>query len=120
MIRANILASALGTAVGNPWTFPFIWVWLYEVGRWMGFGVDVDKVHEFDFSHVFVSMLKALLDGAFDQLLVVGAPVFWPMLVASIPTSTIVWLAFYLLLKSVLTRHQKEQSRQPRLRDERR
>ena len=120
MIRANILASALGTAVGNPWTFPFIWVWLYEVGHWMGFGVDVDKVHEFDFSYVFVSMLKALLDGDLDQLLVAGAPVFWPMLVASIPTSTIVWLAFYLLLKSVLTRHQKERSRRPRLRGKRR
>jgi hypothetical protein len=23
--RANIIASAIGTVVGNPWTFPFIW-----------------------------------------------------------------------------------------------
>ena len=113
-IRANIIASALGTAVGNPWTFPFIWVWLYEVGHWMGFGADVDKVHEFDFSHVFATILKASLDGDIDQLLAAGAPVFLPMFVASIPTSIIVWFACYLPLKSVLTRHQKQSSRRPK------
>ena len=26
LIRGNIIASAIGTIVGNPWTFPFIWL----------------------------------------------------------------------------------------------
>ena len=85
-----------------------------EVGHWMGFGADVDKVHEFDFSHVFATILKASLDGDIDQLLAAGAPVFLPMFVAGIPTSIIVWFAFYLPLKSVLTRHQKKSSRRPK------
>ena len=33
MIRANIIASALGTLVGNPWTLPFFYVFTYEVGK---------------------------------------------------------------------------------------
>ena len=33
IIRANFLSSAIGTAVGNPWTFPFIWVGIYEFGK---------------------------------------------------------------------------------------
>ena len=30
----NVLASAIGTAVGNPWTFPFIWYCAYSAGAW--------------------------------------------------------------------------------------
>lgn len=32
LIRANILAALFGTAIGNPWTFPFIFVLLHRVG----------------------------------------------------------------------------------------
>ena len=32
IIRANLLASAIGTAAGNPYSFPFIWVLVYNVG----------------------------------------------------------------------------------------
>ena len=35
MTRASILAAALGTFVGNPITFPFIWVAAYQVGSWV-------------------------------------------------------------------------------------
>ena len=57
IIRANILASAIGTAVGNPWTFPFIWAWLYQTGTWMtaGEALSGDKVPEF--SEVFGHMM---------------------------------------------------------------
>lgn len=32
MVRGNVLASALGTIIGNPWTFPFMWWGAYKVG----------------------------------------------------------------------------------------
>ncbi|MCK5621488.1 MAG: DUF2062 domain-containing protein, partial [Alphaproteobacteria bacterium] len=32
LTRGNIVAGLLGTAIGNPWTFPFIWLWIYELG----------------------------------------------------------------------------------------
>ncbi len=32
LLRSNVLAAIIGTAVGNPWTFPFIFVLLYRVG----------------------------------------------------------------------------------------
>ena len=35
IMRANLLASALGTLLGNPWTLPFILLWLYHIGHWM-------------------------------------------------------------------------------------
>ena len=33
LLRGNLIASALGTFVGNPITFPFIWAATYEVGK---------------------------------------------------------------------------------------
>ena len=32
IIRGNVVASAFGTIVGNPWTFPVIWILTYELG----------------------------------------------------------------------------------------
>jgi uncharacterized protein (DUF2062 family) len=33
--RCNVIASAIGTAVGNPWTFPFIWAAIYRTGAFI-------------------------------------------------------------------------------------
>lgn len=35
ILRFNILASFIGTAVGNPWTFPFIWWASYTLGSYI-------------------------------------------------------------------------------------
>jgi uncharacterized protein (DUF2062 family) len=32
LIRGNYIAAAVGTLVGNVWTFPFIWLLIYELG----------------------------------------------------------------------------------------
>ena len=33
LLGGSIVASALGTIVGNPWTFPFIWIAVLYTGR---------------------------------------------------------------------------------------
>ena len=35
LVRGNLIASAVGTVVGNPVTFPFIWIASYNVGARM-------------------------------------------------------------------------------------
>ena len=44
ILRANIPASLIGTAVGNPWTFPFIWWASLELGSeiFTALGMPVD------------------------------------------------------------------------------
>ena len=32
VMRANFIIAIIGTVVGNPWTFPLIWVLIYSVG----------------------------------------------------------------------------------------
>jgi uncharacterized protein len=40
IVRGNFLAVAVGTLVGNPWTFPFIWLAGYELGKFV-LGPDI-------------------------------------------------------------------------------
>jgi len=111
IIRANILASAIGTAVGNPWTFPFIWTWLYQTGTWLTArqAPGVGKAPEF--SEIFGHIMEASLSLDSTYLMETAAPIFWPMLVSSIPTGFVIWWAFYLPLKYAVRRYQERRMR---------
>jgi len=110
-IRANILASAVGTVVGNPWTFPFIWTWLYKSGTWMISGGAVESAKAPEFTEIFGKVLEAFLSMDVQYLLETAAPVFWPMLVSSLPTGFVVWWAFYLPLKYTVQGYQDRRRR---------
>ncbi len=107
LMRGNILASAIGTAVGNPWTFPFIWVWIYNLGVWMGVRGHRKDGSDIDFTETFEALMDAVLnlDGSLfiDQVL----PLFWPMFVGGIPTGIVAWLFFYWLIKRLILGFQK-------------
>ncbi len=106
-IRANIISSVIGTAVGNPWTFPFIWVWIYELGRWMGAGAGASRADHLDFIGLFAKMLESVLRLDVGYLFETAWPVFLPMLAGGIPTALVMWLAFYVPLKPVVETYQK-------------
>lgn len=111
LIRANVIASAVGTLIGNPWTFPLIWVWLYNAGRRMGVGADGRDAAQVDFTETFTAMLEATLMADVQHLLEVAGPVFLPMLVASVPTAAAVGLLSYALLKPLVSRYRESRLR---------
>ena len=102
LLRVNILSAVIGTVVGNPWTFPFIWVWIFELGSWLGAGNGPKDVHSMDFSDFFGSLLEAALNKDLGFMMETAAPIFWPMFVGSLPTAFAAWFAFYFLLKPVV------------------
>jgi uncharacterized protein (DUF2062 family) len=57
LFRANILAAPIGTLIGNPWTFPFIWFASLYTGLWISpfFGVPVsaDLLRDLSLSNVW-------------------------------------------------------------------
>ncbi len=110
-IRANILASAIGTAVGNPWTFPFIWAWLYQSGTWMISAEAPEGAENPEFTEIFGHMLEGLLGMDVQYLMETAAPVFWPMLASSLPTGFVVWWVFYLPLRYTVRRYQARRRR---------
>lgn len=46
IVRGNLIASAIGTIVGNPWTFPFIWYGALKISDFL---MGTDYVSEIDF-----------------------------------------------------------------------
>ena len=111
VFRANIIASAIGTLVGNPWTFPFIWIWIYQLGIWMGVGGLPDNMGELEFTALFGNIFSTILALDMNYLVKVAWPVIGPMLAGAIPTALASWFMFYLLsafvLKSVHQRRLK-------------
>jgi len=113
LMRGNVLASAIGTAVGNPWSFPFIWAWIYHLGLWMtGQGGDAEKQ---DFGSMFAAMMDASLKFDIAYLLETVWPVWWPMLLGSIPSFIIVWFLFFLPLRPLIGGYQ-DKRRERRMR----
>ena len=106
-MRGNIIASAIGTAIGNPWTFPFIWLWLYKLGLWMGFGVRGPHQINLDFAALFGHASEAALKFDYDYLIDTAWPILWPMLMASIPTVIVMWLFFYYLISYMVNYYRR-------------
>jgi len=104
IIRANILSSAVGTVVGNPWTFPFIWLWIYKAGTWMD--PAPDGMAAPDFPSLFGEMMNAALNLDMIYLVETAWPVWWPMLLGSLPTAVVVWFLFYWPLKPLIAAYQ--------------
>lgn len=101
LLRGNIVASALGTTFGNPWTFPFIWVTVLFTGRHI-LGGDYLNGDKIEFIPFFEKSTRALMTLDFRLFVADVWPILWPMIVGCIPFVLAVWLVSYYLLKSVL------------------
>ena len=74
LIAGNMAAAALGTAVGNPATFPFIWASTYEIGRFFTAGGPSNAPHP--------DALESSLSPS--NLLAIWDPIVKPMLIGSV------------------------------------
>ena len=90
VFRGNIVASLIGTFVGNPFTFPFIWIFIYKVGN-IFFKNDQNFSLELNF--------QSLFDQGYDILI--------PMLIGSVIVSIPVWLISYFTVKFLMTSFKK-------------
>ncbi len=94
VIRGNLVASALGTFLGNPLTFPFIFLLVYEVGTFM-IGVPAGHVDP-----DIEGMVQQA--GAFDRLL----PHIVPLLVGSVPVGIVSGCVIYAITRSGVEAYQ--------------
>lgn len=96
-IKANPIAAAIGTIVGNPWTFPLIWTMTYNVGAPL-IGIEAVSV---DWLAVLTNPVENL------------EPVLMPLIVGSIPLGIVAWFVFYSLLKKIIdgAKHKRAERR---------
>lgn len=108
IIGANILTSAMGTVVGNPWTFPFILPSTYYVGCWLlGISATDDFFEQINATlgkYSMIEIIKSPLEtlGPFLQSTI------FPMLVGGLLLGAVVWVIFYWTLEK-LVREYKHQ-----------
>ena len=106
LTRGNFFAAMVGTGVGNPWTFPLIWLWTYHLGVRM-LGGDVVEGVKPNFLELFtgipVFLAKAFLRFELDMVIFQKIWVIWaPMFVGCVPTFFLVWIGTYILAKPFL------------------
>lgn len=114
VIGGNVVASALGTCVGNPISFPFIWLSTYNLG---GYLLGYDQRNEIDLSlpdgtwSLFfrdLSQFWEIFWGAIE-------PVVKPMLLGSIPLGlicgAITYFAIYALVEGYQRRRRERLAR---------
>ncbi len=85
----NVIASALGTIAGNPWTFPFIWLITYRIGAVFLGSPDL----------ALDEMSWGFIRDHFSDVLV-------PMMVGAVPLSVGSWCMTYFVLRHLITTYQ--------------
>ena len=125
LVRGNLLASALGTFLGNPLTFPFIWATTLSSGRWM-LGLDHESAPVdlgTAMADVFGSFWSFDGEQAARGLAAIWEPVFLPMLLGSVPWGLLVavviyWLTYRAALVFREARRDKLMAKAARIRDQ--
>jgi uncharacterized protein len=91
-LGGNLLASAIGTAVGNPLTFPFMWWLAYEVGhRFLG-------IH----GGAFAAHWGATGKSPLDEFI----PILEPMLIGALPLGIVSGGLAYLIVSAAVRAYQ--------------
>ena len=104
LLRGNVLASAIGTFFGNPWTFIPIWLADYKVGlgvlHAMGYGENLRVLTIDELGGILSGVLQFMsLSGTVSssELFVKVEHVLLPMLIGGVVLGIISWLVSFLL-----------------------
>jgi len=115
VLRGNVVASLIGTAVGNPWTFAVIWPSIYNLGQWI-LGESAISGHspEPDFISLFSGLIRASLE--FDLVYIIDHvwPVLWPMTIGGLLPSLVVWIVAFWLVRGAVAEYQHARRRSMR------
>lgn len=106
LLRANAVAAVAGTIVGNPWTFPFIWVSVLYTGEEI-IGKAHSAVHP-SFEELFKNMFSALKNLDFMAFEADIWPILHPMIIGSIPFYLLSWIITYIIVKKLLNKYRNK------------
>lgn len=97
-LGANMIAGGIGTAIGNPLTFPLIWASTYQVGHFIlkGAARNPPVLMEHDLMH------RSLME---------IVPLIKPMLVGSVPLGLGAGAVFYLVVYKTVSAYQDARRR---------
>ena len=96
--KGKFIAALIGTVVGNPITFPFIWGLIYKTGTFFT-NIKLEKInHEINF----------------DMIVNQTYEIFFPMLIGGIIIAPLVWIITYYIIYSFISSYKKRKSKKNR------
>lgn len=103
VIAGNLIAAALGTFVGNPLTFPFIWASTFSLGRRL-LGETSAAATPFSqlggiMKHIGEALWRLNFVEAGSAMGEIWHPLLKPMLVGGVPLGICVAIVFYLITR---------------------
>jgi uncharacterized protein len=99
LLGGSIVSSAVGTLVGNPWTFPLMWIAEFRLGCWI---LGISRGSAEPTARGFRVMMEHPLDAL--------APIFWPLTVGSVPLSIAAALIVYWPTRVVVAEYQNKRA----------
>jgi uncharacterized protein (DUF2062 family) len=116
VIGGSMAAALIGTLFGNPWTFPFIWYFTFEIGQFINYGF-LSYEQEFSFKNIkkeistLLVILKNIiifanipeLEENFEKLKLIPF-----MIVGSIPLVFITWILSYFSFLIIFKSYRKK------------
>lgn len=102
IIGANILTSAMGTIVGNPWTFPFILPSTYYVGCWLiGIQGTDDFLGQFN-DTLGKYKLREIMSEPFETLGPFLQSTLLPMFLGGLLIGAVTWIILFWILEKLV------------------
>ena len=93
LMRGNLIAATVGTIIGNPWTFPFIFYLDYKIGTTIYFS----SVENYEFKvSFFIENFRDL---------------FYPTLFGSVPIALVIWFVSFNTCKKFLINRINEKNK---------
>jgi uncharacterized protein (DUF2062 family) len=105
-LRSNILAAMIGAQMANPWTAAPLWFGAYYMGAWM-LGLDLAE-NPPNFIQMFKWLTEATLSVDTEMFMAHVWPIFWPMVVGSIPMAFVAGIISYFALEPILRTVQQD------------
>lgn len=100
VIRGNVVAGLVGTFIGNPWTFPFIWLFTYRIGCFL---LGIEPGAHPDFAEAGGSFFS----NPFQAVM----PTLGPMMLGALPTAATAWCLVYFPVRRLveIRRHHRRE-----------
>ena len=105
-LRGSLLASALGTFFGNPFTFPFIWLSTYNLGGFL-LGYEAKSHIDISMPHGTFRLLFSSPAEFFHVAWSVMEPYFVPMLIGAFPLGIATCIPIYFVMRPIISKYQQ-------------
>jgi len=104
LLRASVPAAIVGTFVGNPLSWPFIWASTYAMGlQIVGFNGMVDPATFQRDAMVLWSAVLKHSPHVLDATATLVWPFLWPMLAGSVPVGLLTGVVVYYISKNLVS-----------------